>query len=445
MLWGFILVSFTSLTVALSLAEICAKYPTSGGAYYWCYRLATPQNRRLVSWINGWLALVGNWTVSLSVTFGTSQLLVAGITIYHPEWVATQWQTCNFFFFVVVYPPLNLKMNLQILSAYWTLLGVIVLLVCLSVKAAVGRHSASFALGHFDASASGWTPGWSFFIGLLPVRSHSFSSYCFSAICMISSMAEEVHNPTVNLPRAIVWQVPVGMATGVVFMLPILFTLPEIATLIAGQPIGVMFTMIMGSRGGGFGMVFSNQLINSPETVFVIGIFCGISICCAASRATWAFARDKALPLHGFFAQVSPSVGVPLNAYLLSTLVQLLLGLIYLGSPVAFNAFVGVAVMCLGASNAMPIAISLMNKREDVRDSPFALGRLGIPLNVIAVVWFIFEIVLFSMPPVIPVTPPTMSGRHHYTGPPEPRDLVEEKAESSSTSSQSRDEVVEKF
>jgi hypothetical protein len=46
----------------------------------------------------------------------------------------------------------------------------LVTLVCFSTKAAAGRRSASFALGHFDPSPSGWTPGWSFFIGLLPVR-----------------------------------------------------------------------------------------------------------------------------------------------------------------------------------------------------------------------------------------------------------------------------------
>lgn len=41
-------------------------------------------------------------------------------------------------------------------------------LICLSAKAAAGRRPASFALGGFEP-ASGWTPGWSFFIGLLPV------------------------------------------------------------------------------------------------------------------------------------------------------------------------------------------------------------------------------------------------------------------------------------
>ncbi|KAL0572661.1 hypothetical protein V5O48_009302 [Marasmius crinis-equi] len=281
-------------------------------------------------------------------------------------------------------------------------------------------------------------------------------------------MAEEVHNPTVDLPRAMVWQIPIGLLTGVVFLLPILFTLPDVATLLAvptGQPIGLMFTLIMGSKGGGFGMWF---------IIFVIGLFCAISICCAASRATWAFARDRALPLSTFFSHVHARTQTPLNAYLLSTLVQLLLGLIYLGSSTAFNAFVGVAVMCLGASNAMAIAVSLANGRRDVRDSPFSLGKygkgLGVSLNVVAVLWIAFEIVLFSMPAVRPVTKSTMnyasvvfvgfgvisaiwymiSGRYHYKGPPEPKEFIEnghgerEKDESSSASaSENKDDVVE--
>ena len=144
--------------------------------------------------------------------------------------------------------------------------------------------------------------------------------------------------------------------------------------------------------------------------IFGIGMFCAISICCAASRATWSFARDKAIPGHQLWSQVNRSLGdVPLNAYLLSLVIQLLLGLIFLGSTAAFNAFVGVAVICLGASYAMPIAISLANGRRDMKDAPFSLGKWGYAINIWAVVWMAFEIVLFSMPAVIPVTPVTMS------------------------------------
>lgn len=65
----WLLVSLLTQPLAFSLGEIGSKYPTSAGAYYWCYRLAPARSRLLLSWINGWLNMVGVWTISLSVTF----------------------------------------------------------------------------------------------------------------------------------------------------------------------------------------------------------------------------------------------------------------------------------------------------------------------------------------------------------------------------------------
>ncbi|VDB95431.1 unnamed protein product [Peniophora sp. CBMAI 1063] len=437
MIWGLVLVAVLTLTLALSLGEICSLYPTSAGAYYWTYKLSPPSSRVLLSWITGWMTLVGVWTISLSVNFGTGQLIVAGAGIFHPDWIATPWQTYVIFLGVTAvssvvclffnrYLPL-----IDVACAYWTGIGVIVMLVALSAEGRAGRHSAGFALGHFDPSTSGWMPGWTFFIGLLP------PAYTFSAIGMVASMAEEVHNPVVQLPRAIVYSVPIGALMGLVFLLPITFTLPDTSALLAvpsGQPIGVMFQMVMGSKGGGFGMWF---------IIFGIGMFCAISISCAASRATWAFARDHALPFSNVFARVAAppltKEPLPVNAFLLSTAVQILLGLIYLGSSTAFNAFVSVSVICLGSSYAMPVAISLASRRRLVKHAPYSLGKWGTVVNAIAVSWIVFAIVLFCMPTTVPPTPTTMNyasvvfvgfalfsgvwylfnGRFHYRGPPQ--------------------------
>jgi hypothetical protein len=50
----------------------------------------------------------------------------------------------------------------------------------------------------------------------------------------VINMAEEVHNPSKILPKAITWSIPIGALSGVVFLLPILFTLPDVATLLQG-------------------------------------------------------------------------------------------------------------------------------------------------------------------------------------------------------------------
>jgi len=65
----WILVSILSNALMFSMGELASKYPTSAGAYYWVYRLSPPRHRLLLSWINGWLSMIGVWTVCLSVTF----------------------------------------------------------------------------------------------------------------------------------------------------------------------------------------------------------------------------------------------------------------------------------------------------------------------------------------------------------------------------------------
>lgn len=97
-----------------------------------------------------------------------------------------------------------------------------------------------------------------------------------------------------------------------------------------------MFTLVMGSNGGGFGLWFIG---------FGVGLFCAIiSISCAASRATWAFACDKAIPLHGHFSKIGPPTSVTYLSTPLSSPRLCIQVLTYLGST-AINAFVGVAVI----------------------------------------------------------------------------------------------------
>ena len=98
-----------------------------------------------------------------------------------------------------------------------------------------------------------------------------------------------------------------------------------------------------------------------------------------------------------------------MNGLFLSTAICCLLGIIYFGSTAAFNAFTGVATLCLSASYGLPILILLLRKRQLVRDAPFSLGKFGFVINVIAVCWIALAIVIFCMPTAIPVTPVTMS------------------------------------
>ncbi|KAE8449597.1 hypothetical protein EG329_007927 [Mollisiaceae sp. DMI_Dod_QoI] len=400
---GWLVILVLDECVALSLSELASRYPTSAGPYYWSFQIAK-RHKTVLSFITGWIWLIGNWTITLSVNFGFASLISATVSMYHPDWAASDWQLLLIFYaiclgtFVICALGNKFLPMVDTICAAWTGISIFIILIALSVKADVGRHSASYALGHYDTSFAGWG-GFTFFIGLLP------AAYTFSAIGMISSMAEEVADPAIKVPRAMSLCVPVGGIAGLFFIIPICVTMPPLIDVLgapSAQAIPYIFHIVMGSPGGGLGLTF---------LVLGVTMFCSISITVAASRCTWAFARDDAIPGAKLFAIVNKTLDVPVWALVLTTVVQMLLGLINLGSTSAFTAFVSVGVIALAVSYAIPIGISLLwNKRKEVSQAKWNCGPvIGPVVNVVALCWIGFEVVLFSMPTALPVTAITMN------------------------------------
>ncbi|KAI0131893.1 amino acid/polyamine transporter I [Xylariales sp. AK1849] len=434
MFLGWIMVLIVDECIAISLGELASRYPTSAGPYYWSFQVAGPRYRTVLSFITGWTWLVGNWTITLSVNFGFASLLAAAVALYYPDYEWQTWQLllifyalCLITFFIVAFGNKFLP-SVDTFCAAFTALTIFITLVCLSTKAEAGRHSPGDTLGYYDTSLSGWG-SFSFLIGTLP------SAYTFSAIGMISSMAEECGDPTVKLPKALALCVPVGGIAGLFFVIPICATMPALGDIISNAPLQqalpYIYLRVMGSPGGALALTV---------LVLVITLFCSISITVAASRCTWAFARDNAVPLSRIWSKIDERHGTPIWALVLTTVVQMLLGLIYLGSTSAFNAFVAVGVIALAVSYGIPITLSMINRRSGVNSARWTLGpTIGWTVNIIAVAWIAFELILFSMPTAIPVTEVTMNyaivvfvgfmaisaiwyfihARHVYKGPPE--------------------------
>lgn len=192
-------------------------------------------------------------------------------------------------------------------------------------------------------------------------------------------MCEEVKNPSVQVPKAMVATIFINTFAGLLFLIPVVFVLPDISFLVnlaSGQPIPPIFKSAVGSSGGAFALTIP---------LMVLAVICGIGCTTAASRCTWAFARDGAIPGAKWWMSVNKSLDVPFNAMMLSMAVQILLGLVYFGSSAAFNAFSGVGVICLTAAYATPIAINLFTGRKQVRHARFFLGPIGIVCNAIAI------------------------------------------------------------
>src|SRR5689334_3706801 len=103
-------------------------------------------------------------------------------------------------------------------------------------------------------------------------------------------MCEEVRQPATQVPKAMVATVALNTICGLIFLIPLVFVLHDqagLAALLSGQPTPTIIKNAVGSSGAAIGLLVP---------LLVLGLLCGIGCTTAASRATWAFSRDGAIP-----------------------------------------------------------------------------------------------------------------------------------------------------
>ena len=104
-------------------------------------------------------------------------------------------------------------------------------------------------------------------------------------------------------------------------------------------------------------------------------------ICCtdtllevvAASRQSFAFARDGALPLSSILYRMNSFTGTPVNTVWFVATISALLGLLSLAGAQAINAVFALSVTGLYVAYSIPIAARFIFK-NNFKPGPFSLG-----------------------------------------------------------------------
>ena len=179
--------------------------------------------------------------------------------------------------------------------------------------------------------------------------------------------------------------------------------------------------------------------------IIIIALVCAvIAEIATASRQIWSFARDGGLPFSAFLSkvrmlpkafssllchlpisllcstsltfsiitpQVSPKLPIPLNAVIVSFLFGVVISLINLGSTVALNAIVSLTISALLGSYVLSIGC-ILSKRlrgEPLPPARWSLGRAGMAINIIALVFLVPFFIFCFFPTATPVQPDTMN------------------------------------
>ena len=124
-----------------------------------------------------------------------------------------------------------------------------------------------------------------------------------------------------------------------------------------------------------------------------------------ASREVWAFSRDQGLPGSRWLSHLDKKRSVPSNAVYFASVVCAIFCLIQLGSTLAFNIIVSLSVLGLLSTYMISIGCVLLKriKGEELPPARWSLGRLGLPVNLVAFVYSAFVLIWCCFPISLPV------------------------------------------
>jgi len=216
-----------------------------------------------------------------------------------------------------------------------------------------------------------------------------FLFYGFEAC---GDVAEEVESPARRIPFAMILTILVGGVSALFAFAGYVMAAPNLAAIVSGEdadPIPGILNATLGEVGGKIFLVIA-------ITAF---LSCVLSLQAAASRLLFSFGRDEMLPGHRWLAKVSPRTKVPTNALIVASTVPALIAfIVYLNSTllVPITAF---AVIGIYVAFQMVVLAALRQRLKGWRPAgPFSLGTLGYIINVAALAWGIFAIVLLAVP-----------------------------------------------
>lgn len=171
----------------------------------------------------------------------------------------------------------------------------------------------------------------------------------------------------------------------------------ESPTGVLGLPFLQVFANITNSIGGGQALA---------SLLVVIQLTGSINYMATCSRQIFAFARDRGLPFNRWIAKVDAGGTYPVNAVLIVWAFTVLISLITLGSTVAFDAITSLTMLALFSTYTISCTCLLWRRTfgGGVARGPWSLGRLGLPINLVAVLYCFFVLVWLPWPVEVPVT-----------------------------------------
>ena len=377
--WGLLVVLVFQLLVALVLGEVASIWPLAGGIYQW--------TRQQTGAKAGWFAA---WAYWWTMVFAMSTCAYAAASFILPGLGVTDASKGTFIGLAVVIALIGFAINSiaqSILKFFVSLLlfaELTTTLVLAIVLFFFYRVNPFSALLHSFNTAGNSRINW-LLVGWLGAV--AFMGWTFLGFDAAGSIAEEVHDPAKNVPRAIVGvMISIGVITVFVTMASIL-AIPDIPAAMTGNiadPVIQTVTFHLGSAW------------EKPVLLLIAMGFIGsmVALHTAGSRALYSLGRDRLIPGSNFFTKLTLNRKLPVASLAFTSFVAILVLLINIGAEKVFSTLLTIAVAGFFISYAFPImSQAILQRRGRHVAGPFTLGKWSKAVTLIASVWIVLELI----------------------------------------------------
>jgi amino acid transporter len=165
-------------------------------------------------------------------------------------------------------------------------------------------------------------------------------------------------------------------------------------------------TKAINAAGGASQSIIETALSSAAaKAVLVIStvgqIFCGMACLTSASRMTFAFSRDGAVPGHNLWRKLGKN-RTPTWAVVFVAVAALIITIPaykgnHAGLPVAFLAVTSISVIGLYIAYTIPVYLR-WRMGDAFQAGPWTLGKKYKWINLIAIVWVALCVIFFSLP-----------------------------------------------
>jgi amino acid transporter len=348
--WGWPIISALILLIGFTLSELVSAFPTSGGIYWWASKMGGPA----AGFFTGWLNLVGLLAVTASVAYGAATFLDLTISTISKGYADSYSLNRVFIWFVVILVLAalanifsgHLLAIVNNISVWWHVAGAaIVILVLIFIPA--HHQSAAFVFTE-RINNSGFSSGFYWFL-VLPLG-FLLTQYTITGFDASAHLSEETQGAAVGAAKGIWRSIFYSAVGGYVLLLAFVFAVQDVKGVNKGfGAVDVIFGQALPE-----GWHFLVLLISTAGQ-----LFCTTACLTSASRMTFAFSRDGAIPGSSWLSRVNQATRIPANAVIFVAVIGIIITLPALksvgGVPVAFYAVVSVAVIGLYLAFLIPI------------------------------------------------------------------------------------------